>query len=158
MTFKPKLHKKDCTKKIFGAYLCLNFSKGLLQIFHIFVCNFSRDFLTYKCIENFKKWFLSLLAHVTPSIFFSRFFRSEALVSNSYFFQNSHSTEIIGHQLLIQTLQFLTRLPTRQDGVENRDKVYIASQSRSQLIFLEFIDIMLTFRYHIKSVNLVTST
>ena len=23
------------------------------------------------------------------------------------------------------TLEFLTRLPTRQDGVENRDKVYI---------------------------------
>ena len=27
--------------------------------------------------------------------------------------------------MLIQTLQFLTRLPTRQDGVDNRDKVYI---------------------------------
>ena len=24
----------------------------------------------------------------------------------------------------MQTLKFLTRLPTRQDGVENRDKVY----------------------------------
>ena len=28
--------------------------------------------------------------------------------------------------MLIQTLEFLTRLPTRQDGVYNRDKVYIA--------------------------------
>ena len=26
--------------------------------------------------------------------------------------------------ILIQTLQFLTRLPSRQDGVENRDMVY----------------------------------
>ena len=26
--------------------------------------------------------------------------------------------------MLKQTLQFLTRLPTRQDSVENRDKVY----------------------------------
>ena len=32
--------------------------------------------------------------------------------------------EIIRHYMVIQTLQFLTRLPTRQDGVENRDKVY----------------------------------
>ena len=26
--------------------------------------------------------------------------------------------------MLIQTLLFFTRLPTRQDGIENRDKVY----------------------------------
>ena len=36
--------------------------------------------------------------------------------------------EIIRHWILIQTLsyniQFLTRLPTRQDGVKNRDKAY----------------------------------
>ena len=30
------------------------------------------------------------------------------------------------HYILIQTLLFLTRLPTRQDGVEKRDKVYLA--------------------------------
>ena len=40
------------------------------------------------------------------------------------FFQNSRFTEIIRHQILIQTPLFLTRLPTRQDDVENRDKVY----------------------------------
>ena len=32
--------------------------------------------------------------------------------------------EIIRHWILIQTLQFLTRLPTCQDGVKNRDKAY----------------------------------
>ena len=32
--------------------------------------------------------------------------------------------EIIRHQILILTLYFLTGLPTREDGVENRDKVY----------------------------------
>ena len=39
--------------------------------------------------------------------------------------------KIIRHWILLQTLQFLTRLPTRQDGVENRDKVYFGmSKSR----------------------------
>ena len=42
------------------------------------------------------------------------------------FFLNSRFTEIMRHYILIQTLLFLTRLPTRQDGVENRDKVYLA--------------------------------
>ena len=37
-------------------------------------------------MEYFKKVFLGLLAHVTPSIFFSRKLRSEALVYNSYSF------------------------------------------------------------------------
>ena len=52
---------------------------------------------------------------------------SEALVYKSYFFPNSRSTEIIQPLILIQSLWFLTRLPTRQDGVENRDKVYCRS-------------------------------
>ena len=69
---------------------------------------------------------LGLPAHLTPSIFFGRILRSETLVHNSCFFQNSRSTEIIRHQILIQTLKFLTRFPTRQDGGENCDmyKVY----------------------------------
>ena len=37
---------------------------------------------------------LGLLAHVRPSIFFSRILRSEGLVYNWYLFQNSRSTEI----------------------------------------------------------------
>ena len=46
--------------------------------------------------RKFKEMVLGLLVHVTPSIFFRRILRSE----------------------------FLTLLPTCQDGVENRDKVY----------------------------------
>ena len=42
----------------------------------------------------------------------------------STFFQSSRLTEIIRLQILIQTLLFLSRLPTRQDAVENHDKVY----------------------------------
>ena len=45
------------------------------------------DFLTDKRIGNFKKVVLGLLTHATPSIFFGRIFRSEALVENSYFFR-----------------------------------------------------------------------
>ena len=32
--------------------------------------------------------------------------------------------KVICHRIPIQTLQFLTALPTRQDGPENRDKAY----------------------------------
>ena len=54
---KLKLQSEGLYLNILGTYLCLNFSRGLLWIFDIFVCNFSREFLTDKCIENFKKWF-----------------------------------------------------------------------------------------------------
>ena len=48
-----------------------------------------------------------------------------ALVYISQFFQNGRFTKIIRHRILIQTLQFYACLPTRQDGVENRDKAYL---------------------------------
>ena len=47
--------------------------------------------------RKFKKVVLGLLVHVTPSIFFSKILRREALVYKSYFCQNSRSTEIIRH-------------------------------------------------------------
>ena len=47
---------------------------------------FSREILRDKCIENLKKKVLGLLAHVTPSNFFSRILKSEALVYSSYNF------------------------------------------------------------------------
>ena len=37
---------------------------------------------------------------------------------------HNYSTTIL-HRILIQTLQFYAYLPTRQDGVENRDKAYL---------------------------------
>ena len=67
----------------------LNFLRRLPLDFPKFICNFSRDFLTDKCIENFKKAVLGLLGHVTPSIVFSRILRSEALVHKSYFFRKT---------------------------------------------------------------------
>ena len=58
--------------------------------------------------RKFKKVFISLLAHVTPSSFFRRDLRSEALVYNSYFFSgqpfygnyftlDSHINTVISH-------------------------------------------------------------
>ena len=63
-------------------YICLQFFRG----------NFYRQM--YRKI--FKK-VLGLLAHVTPSNFFSLILKSEALVYNSYFFQSSRFTENIRH-------------------------------------------------------------
>ena len=47
--------------------------------------------------RKFEKVVLGLLVHVTPSNFFRRILRSEALVYKSYFFQNSRYKEVIGH-------------------------------------------------------------
>ena len=81
----------------------LNFSRGLLQIFHIFVCNLPGTFLQTNVQENLKSG-SRFSGAVTPSNFFSRVLRNEALGYQSYFFQNSHFTEIIRNQILIQTL------------------------------------------------------
>ena len=61
--------------------------KFLQRLAFDFPGNFSRDLiLTDTCIENLKKVVVGLLAHETPSIFFSRVLRSEAFVYNSCFF------------------------------------------------------------------------
>ena len=58
---------------------------------------------------------------------------SFAVVKNSYFLQNSRFTKIIRHLILIQTLLLLMRLPTRQDGFQNRDKVFTSSCLAAQI-------------------------
>ena len=45
-------------------------------------------------------------------------------VSNSWIFQRRCFIKIIWHWITIQTLLYQTCLPTRQNGVENRDKAY----------------------------------
>ena len=67
--------------------------------------------------------FFSSVCNSMPSKFFVRVVRSGALVYNSYFFQNRRFTEIIRHQNLN------TRLPTRQDGFQNRDRIYFIPKS-----------------------------
>ena len=63
-------------------YICVQFFPG----------NFYREMN-----RKFLKKVLGLLAHVTPSNFFSRIRKSEALVYNLYFFQSSRFTTIIRH-------------------------------------------------------------
>ena len=83
--------------------MCLNFSRRLYQIFHIFVCNFSREILVERK-KNFyrqkkNKSFQRMQLHITPSIFFGILLRREALGYNSYFYQKSRFTEIIRRQI-----------------------------------------------------------
>ena len=57
--------------------------------------------------------------------FFSTILCFVALLQFIFFFQKSRFAEIIRHLILIQTLyKFLTCLPTGQDDLENRDKIY----------------------------------
>ena len=79
--------------------------------------------------RKFKKVVLGLLVHVTPFIFFSRILRSkkrsEALIYKSYFFRRAVLRKLFDirfsykHNVISHAFAY-----TRQDGVENRDKVY----------------------------------
>ena len=53
-------------------------------------------------------------------------------VSNSWIFQMRCFMKIIWHRISIQTLLFQACLPTRQNGVENRDKAYSIVKANSQ--------------------------
>ena len=57
--------------------------------------------------------------------------RSEALVYNKYFFQNTEPFYGNYATILIQTV-FLTRSPTRQDGFQTRDKVFMTERGRKK--------------------------
>ena len=98
--------------------MCVNFS-NLLQIFHIFVCNFSPDFLTDECIENLKRGVLGLLANETSSIFSVESIGLKLQFTIHTFFLEQpfygNYSKIDSHT----NAGFLTRLPTRQDRVEN---------------------------------------
>ena len=124
MAVLKKIHSKakHCTNKFWRMLLCLNFSRRLLQIFHLFVCNFSREILVAEremCLDK---------AHVAACNALNLFSVKSLVVKLQFtihfFFQNSRFTEITRHQILIQTLQFLMWLPNRQDGFQNRDKAY----------------------------------
>ena len=59
-----------------------------------------------------------------PPIFFLKILFLVTKVFNSLFFQKRCFTKIFWHRISIQTLLFQACLPTRQNGVENRDKAY----------------------------------
>ena len=75
------LFKLPFQEKLNLSTNCLNFFR-----FSIYLSVIFPGTLTYsQMYRKFKKVVLGLLAHVTPSIFFRRILRSEALVYNSYF-------------------------------------------------------------------------
>ena len=63
--------------------------------------------------------------HVTPSDFFSRIVRSEALVHNA--FQNSRLRKLFDIRFSYTNTVIFHAVATRQDGFQNRDKVYCKS-------------------------------
>ena len=71
------------------------------------------------------------LAQLHPSNFVLKVVFLVPKVSNSWIFQKRCFMKIICHR--IQTLLFQACLPTRQNGVENRDKAY------SELIFIYIV-------------------
>ena len=68
-------------------------------------------------------WTLSGTA-TSLQIFFLKILLLVLKVSKSWVFQKRCFMKIIWHRISIQTLLFQTCLPTRQNGVENRDKAY----------------------------------
>ena len=101
--------------------------------FHTFPCIFfprtifssSSRLVRYrdKCMTSSKHdWTLSGTA--TSLQFFLKILFLVPKVSNSWIFQERWFMKIIWHRISIQTLLFQACLPTRQNGVENRDKAY----------------------------------
>ena len=72
-------------------------------------------------VQNTTGCFLAQLHH---SKIFLKIFFLVPKVSNSWIFQKRCFMKIIWHRISIQTLLFQACLPTRQNGVENRDKAY----------------------------------
>ena len=72
-----------------------------------------------------------------PPIFFLKILFLVPNVSNSWLFQKRCFMKIIWHRISKQTLLFRACLPTRQNGVENRDKAYYFSVSVA-LLYLYF--------------------
>ena len=97
MNCKLKLHSKGFYQQILGAVTVLKFLQKLALDFPYICLQFFPGNFYKRMYRKFLKKVLGLLAHVTPTIFFSRILKSEALVYNSYFFQNSRFTEIIRH-------------------------------------------------------------
>ena len=81
-----KLHSKGYYQQILEAVTVLKFLQKLALDFpYTFLQFFTGNFYR-QMYRKFLKKVLGLLAHVTPSIFFSRFLKSEALVYSSYVF------------------------------------------------------------------------
>ena len=95
---------QEIVLKNLGGVPVLKFLQRLAFRFSIYLSVIFPGLSYRQMYRKFNKVVLGLQVHVTPSNFFRRILRSEALVYKSYFFQNSRSTEIIRHWILIQSL------------------------------------------------------
>ena len=97
MNCKLKLRSKGFYQQILGALTVLKFLQKLALDFPYICLQFFPGNFYRQMYRKFKKKVLGVLAHVTPSNFFSRILKSEALVYSSYIFLISRFTEIIRH-------------------------------------------------------------
>ena len=121
MNCKLKLHSKGFYQQILGAVTVLKFLQKLALDFPYICLQFFPGNFYRQMYRKFLKKVLGLLAHVTPSNFFSRILKSEVLVYSLYFFQNSRFTEIIRHltnAVISHGFAYSSRWR------RNRDKVY----------------------------------
>ena len=95
MNCKLKLHSKRLYQQILGAVTVLKFLQKLALDFPYICVQFFPGNFYRQMYRKFLKKVLGLLAHVTPSNFFRRILKSEALVYSSYIFKKSSFTEII---------------------------------------------------------------
>ena len=89
----------------------------------------SRELLREKIQGNVWKFQITtgrFLAQLHRSNFVVKILFLVPTVSDSRIFQKQSFMKIIWHRISIRKLYFKTRLPTRQDGFQNRDKVYRA--------------------------------
>ena len=81
-----KLHSKGFYQQILGAVTVLKFLQKLALDFPYICLQFFPGNFYRQMYRKFVKKVLGLLAHVTPSIFFSRILKSKALVYSSFIF------------------------------------------------------------------------
>ena len=86
MNCKLKLHIKGFYQHILGAVTVLKFLQKLALDFPYICLQFFPGNFYRQMYSKFEKKVLGLLVHVTPSNFFSRILKSEALVYSSYIF------------------------------------------------------------------------
>ena len=127
-----KLHSIGFYQQILVAVIVLKFLQMLVLDFpYIFSAIFivpgkfqlaGRKMFTDKCIEHLKKWFQHMQLHVTPSNFFIRIVRSEALV-------NQGCQKVLSSSLIMNTCS------RRLQNSHQRHKFLRAGTSRDILKF-----------------------
>ena len=129
-------------KKLEGSS-CARKRPVVFWTFHTFPCIFSRKlflvavhgwFAIQTNVWKFQNMTGRFLSQLHPSNFVLKILFLVPKVSNSWIFQKRCFMKIIWHWISIQTLLFQACLPTRQNGVENRDKAYLSPRLETQLL------------------------